>query len=230
MVEYYQGEQEPYFINVVNEIFVASKASVKHYKFQNEGKKALHVALSHIEVKNSGQYESYTLQKGGRLARNETHVNLKEENAEAFVNAAYCISGETIIDTTTNVEHLVKNTHSNQVVRGVIDQKAHGVFQGKIHIAPNAIQTSGHQVHKALLLSDNAQIDVKPELEIFADDVKCSHGAASGDLNADEMFYLQSRGINEPEARNILVDAFLRKAFEDVPNAEIKKLCEEFLR
>ena len=124
------------------------------------------------------------------------------------------MSGWATLDTTTNIEHLAPQTFSEQLVKGVVNGDARGVFQGKIHIAPDAVQTAGHQLHKALRLPDTAEIDVKPELEIFADDVKCSHGAASGELDEQQLFYMQSRGIGREEAKQILIDAYL----EDVRN------------
>lgn len=229
LIELYHGEHCSYFINIVNEIYVSKNAFLKHYKIQNEYLKSVHISLSHVQLKSNATYSSFTAHKGSLLARNETHLLLTRENARALVNAAYLIKDSSLIDTTTDVEHLSKNTFSNQIVRGVIDADATGVFQGKIHIAPNAVQTEGHQIHKALLLSDAAKIDVKPELEIFADDVKCSHGATSGDLDGNEIFYLQSRGISQKDARQILSNAFLYSAFEDIDNTDIKKFFEEFI-
>ncbi|HCU58421.1 MAG TPA: Fe-S cluster assembly protein SufD [Alphaproteobacteria bacterium] len=226
ILEIFEGDQETYFSNIVNHIFVSKNAHLTHYKLQRESQNAVHIAFQNVQVKSNGKYESYTFQTGSKLARNETHVALKESGATALVNAAYSIAGNTLVDTTTDIEHLALNTTSNQIVKGVVDQKAHGVFQGKIHIAPNAVQVQGYQIHKALLLSDDASVDVKPELEIFADDVKCSHGSTSGDINKDELFYLRSRGISEPEARQILTKAFLGEAFASIANEQIKSYFE----
>lgn len=223
VIEIFQGSSAPCFVNIVNEIFISKNAVLKHYKWQNEGANTAHIAFSNIQIKTGGKYESYTYQQGAHIARNETHILLKEENAEAIVNAAYRLNNNNLIDITTDIQHLAPLTHSNQLVHGIIANQAHGVFQGKIHIAPNAQQTTGYQLHKALLLSDDARIDVKPELEIFADDVQCSHGATSSDLNADELFYLKSRGIDEFTAREILISAFLDMAFENIPNNNIKE-------
>ena len=223
LIEVYEGSDQPYFINIVNEIFIARHAVLKHYKRQNEGNNTAHIAFSNVQIKSGGKYESYTYEQGAQIARNETHVCLKEENAEALVNAAYLLKDSRLTDTTTDIEHISPQTMSQQQVRGVIDDNAQGVFQGKIHIHPNAQQTQGYQLHKALLLSDNAHIDVKPELEIYADDVKCSHGSTSGDLNQDELFYLRSRGIDEHTARQILISAFLDTVFNDISNTDIKE-------
>ena len=229
IIEVFEGENSISLTNVVNEFFVLQNATLTHYKWQNLSPQAVHIALNRVDIKADGKYQSYTLQTGSKLARDETHACLKEQNASAVVNAAYRLSAESLVDTTTDIEHLSPSTASNQIVRGVVDNQAHGVFQGKIHIAPNTFDVSGHQSHKALLLSDDAKIDVKPELEIFADDVQCSHGATSGDLSADELFYLQSRGIDEQTARTVLTSAFLKTAFEDIPNSDIKTFFEELL-
>jgi len=222
IIEVFEGANTPYLTNIVTEISIAKKASLLHCKLQNEGQNAVHIAFSNVLIKSEGEYQSYLLSKGAKLSRCENHVLLKEENAKAVVNAAYRINDAQTADITTNIAHLAPLSTSNQIIRGVMDDSAHGVFQGKIHIAPDAQKTEGHQQHKALLLSSNARVDVKPELEIFADDVKCSHGATSGDLNAEELFYLKSRGIDELQARKILTSAFLNTAFEEIENQNIK--------
>ena len=163
------------------------------------------------------------MQKGANIARNETEVSLNDEGASAVVNAAYMMNGWATIDTTTNMYHYAPHTDSSQLVKGVVGGEAKGVFQGKIHIAPKAVGTSGTQLHKAVLLSDDAEIDVKPELEIFADDVKCSHGAASGELDAEQLFYMQARGIGLEDARRILIDAYLNDVVSEIPEERVRE-------
>ena len=124
---------------------------------------------------------------------------------------------------TTDVEHLAPHTVSSQLVKGVVGGEAKGVFQGKIHIAPHAVKTEGRQLHKALLLTDTAEVDCKPELEIFADDVKCSHGAASGELDEEQLFYMRSRGIGEDEAKQLLIDAYLEDVLNTLPDTSVKQ-------
>ena len=231
LIEYffYTGEvKAQYFNNIVNEFFVGKNSSVKHYKIQNEAFKATHIALNCAHVKSYGKYESYCLQKGANLARNETIVRLQEEYADTCINTVYTTNGWATIDTTNNIEHLQPDTTSNQLVKGVVNGYAKGVFKGKIHIAPNAVKTQGYQLHKALILSDDAEIDVKPELEIFADDVKCSHGATCGELDKEQMFYLRSRGISQENAKQILIRAFLDEPFETIDNQDIKSWLQNF--
>lgn len=229
-VEYYtySGDvKSRYFANVVNEVFIGRNSRLNHYKLQNEAFKSDHIALTTVQVKRDGEYNSFCLQKGADIGRNETRVILKEENARTNVDAAYIMNGWATLDTTTDVEHLAPYTYSGQLVKGVVGGDAKGVFQGKIHIAPHAVKTEGRQLHKALLLTDTAEIDCKPELEIFADDVKCSHGAASGELDEEQLFYMQSRGIGREEAKQMLIDAYLDDVVNHIANEKIKSWFKE---
>jgi len=226
LLEYYRYSGEPksrYFNNIVNEIYLNPAAELNHYKFQNEAFKAVHIALNLVHVKGGGFYKSFCLQKGADLGRNETKVLLEEENAKAEIDAAYVMNGWATLDIETNVEHLSPRTHSSQLVKGVVGGEARGVFQGKIHIAKHAVETTGYQLHKAMLLSDTAEIDVKPELRIYADNVKCSHGAACGELDKEQLFYMRSRGISKEEAEKILIDAYLQEAINRIDNPFIKE-------
>ncbi len=226
LVEYfhYTGTvKSRYLTNIVNEVFLAPDSVLKHYKVQAEAFKAGHIALTAVNAEKNAFYKSLTLQTGADIARNETHVKLLSEQAGAEVDAAYQMNGWATIDTTTDIEHLAPCTHSEQLVKGVVGGEAKGVFQGKIHIAPHAVKTEGRQLHKALLLSDKAEVDAKPELEIFADDVKCSHGAASGELDEEQLFYMQSRGIGRETAKQILIDAYLEELIAKVEDENIRK-------
>ena len=218
----YEGKvKSSYFVNVVNEIYIAENAHIKHYKLQDDAFKAAHIAFNAVKVLSNGAYKSFCLQKGANMARNESYVELSEEGAHATVDGAYIMNGWATIDTTTNIKHLKPHTTSSQLVKGVVGDQAKGVFQGKIHIAPNAIKTEGYQLHKAMLLTDEAEVDVKPELEIFADDVKCSHGSACGELDKEQLFYMQSRGISEDNAKRLLIGAYLNDVIAKVDDENI---------
>ncbi len=218
----YDGDvKSVYLTNVVNEIYILRNAKLNHYKAQNEAFKAGHIALNAVEVLTGGEYNSFCLQKGADMGRNESQIFLSEENAFAQVNAAYIMNGWATLDTTTDIRHIKPHTKSSQLIKGVVGGQAKGVFQGKIHIAPQAIKTEGYQLHKAMLLTDEAEVDVKPELEIFADDVKCSHGSACGQLDAEQLFYMRSRGINEETAKQLLIDAYLNDVIAKVDNENI---------
>lgn len=233
LVEWYKyaGPQKSrYFANIVNEIVLGKGAKLNHNKLQDEAFKANHVSLSVVRQKADSQYNNFCLQKGANIGRNEIRVRLAAENARCSVDTAYIMSGWATLDTTTNIEHLSPCTYSSQLAKGVVGGDARGVFQGKIHIAPDAVKTEGTQLHKALLLSDAAEVDVKPELEIFADDVKCSHGAASGELDEQQLFYMRSRGIGLEEARQILIDAYLEDVVSKVENEQIRAWMKSFVR
>lgn len=219
---YYDGDiKSSYLTNVVNEMFVSENAKLKHYKIQDEAYKAGHLSLTSVSVDAGGHYKSFCLQKGADLSRNETKVFLTAENASTEVDAAYIMNGWATLDTTTDIEHLKPHTYSSQLVKGVVGGQAKGVFQGKIHIAPDAVKTEGYQLHKAMLLTNDAEIDVKPELEIFADDVKCSHGSACGQLDAEQLFYMRSRGIKEDDAKQLLIEAYLNDVIAKVDDENI---------
>ncbi len=226
----YQGDiKSLYCGNHVNEISIGKNATFNHYKLQAEAYYAYHIALNAVDVEKGAVYNAFCLQKGAKIGRNETIVRLNSQNATANVNAAYVMNGWATLDTTTNVEHLAPNTFSNQLVKGVVGGDARGVFYGKIHIAKDAVKTEGRQLHRSLLLSNTAEVDTKPELEIFADDVKCSHGAASGELDANQLFYMQSRGIELEEARQLLIDAYLDEVIETIKNENIRTWMKKYV-
>ena len=221
---YHSGhDKDFYFNNIVNEFHLAAESKINHYKVQCESFKSVHIALNYVRVFENAFYKSFCLQKGADLGRNETKVELLQENANSQVDAAYIMNGWATLDTTTDVEHLAPKTISDQLIKGVVGGEARGVFQGKIHIAKDSQETEGHQLHRALLLSDDAEIDVKPELEIFADNVKCSHGATCGELDQNQLFYMRSRGIGENEAKQILIDAYLLEVINRIDNEQIKE-------
>ncbi len=226
VIEYYYhigDDKDCYFNNIVNEFYLSPQANITHYKFQNEAFKAIHIALNYARVRENAFYKSFCLQKGADLGRNETKIDLLQEQAKSQVDAAYIMNGWATIDTTTDVAHLSPQTISDQLVKGVVGGQAKGVFQGKISIVKDAQATEGHQLHRALLLSDTAEIDVKPELEIYADDVKCSHGAACGEIDQDQLFYMRSRGIPEEEAKQMLIDAYLLEVINRIDNEQIRE-------
>ncbi|MEC8198534.1 MAG: Fe-S cluster assembly protein SufD, partial [Pseudomonadota bacterium] len=203
-----------YLNNGATEIRMAEGALLRHRKLQNEAEDAYHVAAAAVSLDARARYENYTLHVGGRLARNEIHVAVTGRKADCNLYGAYAGRGSQHIDTTTFVDHAVSECTSREVYKGALDDNARGVFQGKILVRKDAQKTDGHQLNKALLLSEGAEIDAKPELEIYADDVKCSHGATAGELDEEQLFYLRSRGIEEAEARDLLVAAFLEDSLE----------------
>jgi len=205
-----------YFSNVVSEVSVAEGAMLRHCKLQNEHPAAFHIAASRVTLAARGTYESFVLQTGGRLARNEIAVRIDGDHAEARLDGAYLLRGDQHADNTTLLDHAAPGSISRELYKGVIDGRARGVFQGKILVRRDAQKSDGHQLNKALLLSREAEIDSKPELEIYADDVKCAHGATAGELDEDALFYLQSRGIEPETAQAMLVEAFVAEPIERI--------------
>ena len=209
-----------YLSNGATALHLGDDAILRHRKLQNETNSAYHVASASVEVAARARYENYTLHIGGRLARNELHVILKGREANCSLYGAYTGRGSQHIDTTTFVDHVVPDCTSREVYKGALDDNSCGVFQGKILVRKDAQRTDGHQLNKALLLSEGAEINAKPELEIYADDVKCSHGATAGELDEEQLFYLRSRGVMEAEARDLLVTAFLEESLEVIADGE----------
>jgi Fe-S cluster assembly protein SufD len=218
--------QGTYLLNTVAEIHVAPGAHLTHIRLQDEAQTAFHVSTTYADVEAGATYDSFTLNLGARLSRTEVHAQLTGPGAIAHLNAAQILTGSQHADFTTVVGHTAPKCTSRQTVKNVLAGRSRGVFQGKIEVARDAQKTDGYQMNQALLLSPDAEIDSKPELEIFADDVKCSHGATVGELDAEQLFYLRSRGIPDAEARSILVRAFLAEALDAVTDEPIRAILE----
>jgi Fe-S cluster assembly protein SufD len=215
-----------YLHNPVTEIRVAEDAVLTHVRVQDESLAAFHLSTVYAEIAERGTYDSFALNLGARVARTEVHAHLAGSKAITHLNGAQLLGGVQHADFTTVVRHDAPSCTSRQTVKNVLAGRSQGVFQGRIEVARVAQKTDGYQMNQALLLSPDAEIDTKPELEIFADDVKCSHGATVGELDADQLFYLRSRGIPDPEARSILVRAFLAEALDAVGNEKVRAVLE----
>lgn len=192
------------------------QAKLVHGRIVEAGAGAVLFSHTEVSVPAGAFYDHFCLLTGGRLIRQEVDVDLCGEMAETRLHGATLLRGTSHADTLVRVTHQKPNGISRQVFKTVLDDKARGVFQGKTLVAAGAQKTDGHQLCRALLLSDKAEMDAKPELEIYADDVKCSHGSAIGDLDEQALFYLRSRGIPESEARAILVEAFIRDLVDQI--------------
>ena len=191
-------------------------ATLDHIKLQNEADHTTHLGLTLFRLDGQAKVNSFSVSKGSQLARMETHCFFAAPDAQAAMSAVYLGRDSQHHDITTVVSHEYADCASRQLIRGVLDDKSHGVFQGRVRVAPDAQKTDGQQMSRALLLSRDAESDAKPELEIFADDVVCSHGATVGELDETLLFYLKSRGIDEAEARTMLIDAFLVDTLEEI--------------
>ncbi len=201
-----------------------------HVKCQVAELNSDQLGLTLISQGTGSDYRNFTLSSGGNISRSELHLNLNGEDASCHLSAIYLGNKDQHIDITTRLHHNVANCKSEQVIRGVLDDRARGIFQGKIRVAPEAQKTDGQQMTRALLLSRETEADTKPELEIFADDVICSHGATIGEIDEHQLFYLASRGIPEMEARSMLIEAFLIDTLSEIRVPEFEKQVEYYIQ
>lgn len=210
-----------YWTNVVSDVTVERDASLKHIKFQNESSDGFHLAATRTRLAAGAVYDNFTAQLGARLARNEIVARLDGEGVSCRLKGVFLGRGRQHLDNTTLVDHAKPGCFSDEYYKGVLDGAAHGVFQGKIIVRPDAQKTDAHQLSNNLLLSETAQIDTKPELEIYADDVKCSHGAATGELDEDALFYMRARGLDASEAERMLVEGFIGEIVHTIDQPEL---------
>jgi Fe-S cluster assembly protein SufD len=209
IVENYAGlEKGNYFTNAVTEIVVGENAVLDHYKLQRESDKAFHVATLQVCLGRSSNVSSHSISLGGALVRNDVNVVLDGEGGECTLNGFYMVSGEQHVDNHTRIDHVKPHGTSRQLYKGVLDGRSRGVFNGKIYVHKGAEKTDARQTNNNLLLSLDALIDTKPQLEIYNNDVKCTHGSTIGQLDQDAIFYLRSRGIGVESARRLLTYAF----------------------
>lgn len=213
-----------YLSNGVTEITVAQSAVLRLTTLQEDSMAAAHLSTTFVSLERDGVFESFTLSMGGRMTRNDSHVTLDGSGAECRLDGAYLMRGRQHCDNTTLVEHRVPNTSSDEMFKGVLDDEARAVFQGKIVVERDAQKTDGQMLNKTMLLSNQAEIDTKPELEIYADDVKCAHGAASGQIDETALFYLRSRGIPEAQARNLLIQSFMGQVVDRIADDTLRTL------
>lgn len=218
-----------YFTNAVTEISLGEGARVDHYKIQRESEKAFHVGTTQIRQERDSQLHSFSFAVGGSLARTNIYTSLAGAAASCTLNGLYLADGVQHIDNQTVIEHIAPNCPSHEVYKGVLDGRSHGVFNGKVYVHPEAQKTDGKQSNNNLLLSPTARVDTKPQLEIFADDVKCTHGATVGRLDEVAMFYLNSRGIGRETARILLTYAFAADVLETIELQSMKEELEKMV-
>ena len=227
LVESYVGlGHASYLVNAVAEISVGDGARVDHYKIQRDGIEAFHVGTVQVTQGRDSIYHSFSYAAGAELSRTNVYTKLVGTGGEARLNGLYVLDGTQHADHQTFVEHLAESCASRELYIGILDGSSHGVFNGKVYVDPIAQKTDGKQTNKALLLSDKARIDTKPQLEIFADDVKCTHGATIGKLDEQALFYLKSRGIGGENARALLTYAFAAQVLETIEIDALRLLLE----
>jgi Fe-S cluster assembly protein SufD len=227
LVEEHLGEGA-YLSCPVIEVRVAEGAILRHERVQRESPEAFHISTLHADVARGGQYHSRTLSFGARFSRQEPRVRLAE-GAEATLDGLALLDGAQVADTHSFLHHAEPGASSHQLHKCIVDGKARAIFNGQILVAPHAQGTDARQQSRNLLLSDTARVDTKPQLEIYADDVKCSHGAAVGQLDPEELFYLQSRGLNADDARNLLTYGFAADVLTHVPVASLRRALRQLV-
>ncbi len=220
-------QSETYITNSVTEISLADNAQIQHVRVQRESNQAFHLANCAVSLGQSSHFQSTSVVLGAQISRYNMDIRIISEAAECDISGLSMISDRQLADTHTCIDHVEPHGTSRQQHKCIVDDAAHAVFNGKIIVRPHAQRTNSSQSSRNLLLSKSAQIDTKPQLEIFADDVKCAHGATVGQLDAEEIFYLQSRGLSEAEARNLLTFAFGAEIINRIPVPSLKQCLEQ---
>jgi Fe-S cluster assembly protein SufD len=213
-----------YLINPLSEIVVEEGAKLTHIRLFEDAETAFNLSYLSAKIGKDATYESYALATGGALVRNEMRIDLAASGAHALLNGAYLARGKQHTDHTTVLRHAAPHTSSTELFKGALDDAARGVFQGNIYVAKGADGTDGNMTNRTILLSEKAEMDAKPQLEIYADDVKCAHGATVGALEEDALFYLRARGVPERQARELLVEGFVAEAFDALGEGTILDL------
>ncbi|MBD0400877.1 Fe-S cluster assembly protein SufD [Flammeovirga sp. EKP202] len=219
---------EAVLVNSVAEVNVAERANLSHLKLQDESENTSLVTLSEAQQADNSVYHNITITTGGHIVRNNLNIALGE-HCEGLMTGLYLVKGKTLVDNHTMVDHKMPNSYSNELYKGILSEKSKGVFNGKIFVREDAQKTNAFQSNKNILLSQDAVVDTKPQLEIWADDVSCSHGCTVGALDEEPMFYLRARGIPEDKARGLLIYAFAGDVIEKISNENVRALVEKIV-
>ena len=230
VVESYAGLGDArYFTNAVTEIWGGQNAVIDHYKLLRESEKAFHIGRMHVGLARNANFTSHTITLGGSIVRNDIDATLDGEGVECTLNGLYVANGHCLVDNHTTIRHAQPHCSSQELYKGILDDQAQAVFNGKIVVSIDAQKTDAKQTNKALLLSENAKINTKPELEIFADDVRCTHGATVGQLDEDALFYLRARGLGHEQARRVLIHAFASDLLSRIAIEPIREQLDALL-
>lgn len=215
--------------NAVAEIFVGENAHIQHYKIQNDQPTVFYIGTTQVYQQKNSTYSNVTVSLNGAIIRNNLNILLDGENVESNMYGLYMLEGNTLVDNHSIADHKKPNSISNELYKGILDEKSIGVFNGKIYVRQDAQKTNAYQQNRNILLSDEAAINTKPQLEIWADDVKCSHGATTGNLDETALFYLRSRGISQTEARALLIQAFANEITQMIQLDSVQNYLSEII-
>jgi len=229
LINLFDDNSENNFINIVQNFDIAQDAILKNYKIDNKKNSNIKYCYNNINLGKNSISENFIFSTGSKFIKNEINCNLNNEYSSAFINGIINLTNSQHHEIKTNINHLAENTKSYQLIKSVLNDNAKGIYQGKIYVDSKAQKTNGYQLSKALLLNENTEFDGKPELEIYADDVKCSHGATSGNLDEDAIFYLMSRGLSNQQSKELLINGFLLDAVEKITDEEIKDLIKKMI-
>ena len=229
IIDLFNDTSEKNFLNIFYSFDLKENAVLKNYKIDKFENKNIKYSFNNIEQEKNSVSETFILSSGSNFCKNEINCNLKGKYSSAFINGIFSLSKDRHHEIRTTINHLTENTKSYQLVKSVLDDSSKAVYQGKIFVNSEAQKTDGYQLSKAILLNEASEFNAKPELEIYADDVKCSHGSSSGSLNEDSIFYLMSRGLNYQQSRELLINGFLLDVIEKITDSEIKNLIKNMI-
>ena len=224
------AEGTTYWNNAVTEVVAGANSWIEHTRIQRESERAYHTGTTHVEQQRDSHYRSFSMAMGGALARHDLHARLDGENVETLLYGLYLTRGEQVVDNHTAIHHNQPNCRSWEVYKGVLDGRSRAVFNGKVFVRPEAQKTDAKQTNRNLLLSDTAKVDTKPQLEIFADDVKCTHGATVGRLDDLALFYARSRGVPAGKAQLLLTYAFAAEVTAEVALEPVRSELDRLVR
>lgn len=222
--------ESSYFINKVVEVKGGINSQIHYYRLQNEGKNAIEVSNIETDIQKDARFSSVNISLSGDLVRNNLSLNLKGSNSEGNMYGIYLLNGKTHVDNHTNVDHTIPHAESNELYKGILADQSRGVFNGKIFVRQDAQKTNAFQQNNNILLSEDAIVNTKPQLEIWADDVKCSHGCTVGQLDEEALFYLQARGIDKTQAKGLLLYAFAGEVLEKIEVESFRDYCDSLIQ
>jgi len=229
LIDLFSDNSDQNFVNIFYNFELDQDTVLKNYKIDKDVNKNVKYSFNNIEQETNSISETFILSLGSQFFKNEVNCNLKGKYSSAFINGIFSLSDFQHHEIRTTINHLTENTKSYQLIKSVLEDNSKAVYQGKIFVNSKAQKTDGYQLSKAILLNKNSEFNAKPELEIYADDVKCSHGSASGSLNEDSIFYLMSRGLNYQQSRELLINGFLLDVIEKITDTEIKNLIKNII-
>ena len=229
VIDFFNDSVEKNFLNILYNFRLMKDSILKNYKIDKSKNNNLKYSFNNIEQDNNSVSETFILSAGSDYFKNEINCNLNGEYSSAFINGAFSLMESQQHEIRTIINHLVENTKSYQLIKSVLGKHSKSAYQGKIFVDSKAQKTDGYQLSKAILLDETSEFNAKPELEIYADDVKCSHGSASGSLNEDSIFYLMSRGLNYQQSKELLINGFLLDVVDKITDSEVKNLIKNII-